>query len=106
MAFAGEIAVTTALTQGRAPIGEPHEITECQDKVVIRLDERPAALEVFYEDIGDVLSRDPARASGYICASLPIKGSDTGDCLVRHTSPWTHASGQTPSANSAAPAIT
>lgn len=83
VAFAGDIPVTTALTQGCTPTGKPHEITECQGNIVIRLDERPA-LDVFYEDIGEVLSRDPARAAGYIFAGLPIQGSDTGDYLVRN----------------------
>ncbi len=47
------------------------------------LDGRPA-LEVFNEDIGEVLARDLSRTAGYIFAGLPIEGSDTGDYLVRN----------------------
>lgn len=81
--FADEVAVTTALTQGCAPIGKLHEITECQGNVAVRIDDRPA-LDVFYEEIGEVLARDPVRAAGYIFVGFPIKGSDTGDYLVRN----------------------
>ena len=81
--FADAVGVTTALTQGCTPLGAKHEITECQDNIAIKLDGRPA-LEVFQEEIGDLLARDPARIAGYIMAGFPIKGSDTGDYLVRN----------------------
>lgn len=81
--LAGDIAVTTALTQSCAPIGGKHEITECQGNVAITIDERPA-FDVFHEDVGDLIARDPHGSVGYVFAALPIKGSDTGDYLVRH----------------------
>jgi small ligand-binding sensory domain FIST len=82
VAFAGGVGIATGLTQGCTPIGAKHEITECQDNIAIRLDGRPA-LDVFNEEVGEVIARDPARAGGYIMAGFPIRGSDTGDYLVR-----------------------
>ena len=81
--FSGRVSVATALTQGCTPLGRKHEITECQDNIAIRIDDRPA-LEVFNEEVGDILARDPSRAAGYIFAGFPIKGSDTGDYIVRN----------------------
>jgi small ligand-binding sensory domain FIST len=81
--FAPEVAVTTALTQGCTPLGPKREISECQGNVIARIDNRPA-LEVMNEDIGEVLARDLARAAGYIFVARPIRGSDTGDYLVRN----------------------
>jgi small ligand-binding sensory domain FIST len=75
--------VQTALSQGCSPIGPHRQITECQRNVIVELDGRPA-LEVFKEDIGEVLARDISRVGGYIFAGLPIAGSDTGDYLVRN----------------------
>ncbi len=58
-------------------------ISDCLDNVIIGLDgER--ALDVFKEDIGDLLARDLGRAAGYIHAALPIEGSDVADYLVRN----------------------
>ncbi len=76
------VGITTGLTQGCTPIGAKHEITDCQDNIVVKLDGRPA-LDVFNDEVGEVIARDPARAGGYIMAGFPIKGSDTGDYLVR-----------------------
>jgi small ligand-binding sensory domain FIST len=81
--FSSEVAVATRLTQGCSPIGAKHEVTECQDNIVIELDGRPA-LDVFKQDIGDVLARNLNRLGGHIFAGLPIAGSDTGDYLVRN----------------------
>jgi small ligand-binding sensory domain FIST len=36
------------------------------------------------EEIGEVLARDLQRAAGYIFVGLPVRGSDTGDYLVRN----------------------
>jgi small ligand-binding sensory domain FIST len=83
VAFSADVGVATRMTQGCTPIGLHHEITQCQRNVVIQIDGRPA-LDVFKEDIGEVLARDLERASGYIFAGLPIPGSDTGDYLVRN----------------------
>ncbi|MBT5415958.1 MAG: histidine kinase [Rhodospirillaceae bacterium] len=81
--FSDQVAVATGLSQGCAPIGDYHEITASERNVIESLDGRPA-LEVFMEDIGDLLSRDLARAAGYIHAALPTAGSDTGDYTVRN----------------------
>ena len=81
--FSAQVSVATAHTQGCTPPGQQHEITECQDNIAIRIDDRPA-LDVFNEDVGEILARDPARAAGYIFAGFPIKGSDTGDYIVRN----------------------
>lgn len=78
-----DIALATRLTQGVSPIGSIHEITECEDNVIIRIDGRPA-FDVLSEEIGEVLSRDLNRLSNYIFVGLPITGSDTGDYLVRN----------------------
>jgi small ligand-binding sensory domain FIST len=81
--FSAEIPVISGLTQGCTPLGMKHAITRCQRNILVELDDRPA-LEVFCEDIGEVLSRDLSRVAGYIFAGLPVPGSDTGDYLVRN----------------------
>jgi small ligand-binding sensory domain FIST len=81
--FTDNVSVTTALSQGCSPLGEKHEITECQDNILVRLDDRPA-LDVFNEEVGQLLARDLSRAAGYIFVGIPIKGTDTGDYLVRN----------------------
>ena len=78
-----DVAVTTRLTQGCSPIGLRHEITACEGNIIMELNRRPA-LDVFKADIGQVLSRDLTKVAGYIFAGLPIRGSDTGDYLVRN----------------------
>lgn len=78
-----DIPVITGLSQGCTPITEPHQLTECDNHMAISIDSRPA-LEVFKEDIGEVLARDIDRAAGYIFAGFPVQGSDTGDYLVRN----------------------
>lgn len=81
--FAGETAVATGLSQGCSPIGPVRRITEVHENVVITIDGRPA-LDVFKEDIGELLARDLRRVAGYIHAALPVPGSDTGDYTVRN----------------------
>lgn len=78
-----EVRVATGLSQGCSPIGPVHTVTAMDGQVVGALDGR-RAVEVFREDIGELLARDPARAAGYIHAALPVSGSDTGDYLVRN----------------------
>lgn len=75
--------VATGLTQGCTPIGPPRTITEANENIIIAIDGRPA-LEVFKEDIGELLARDLQRVAGYIFAGLGVPGSDTGDYLVRN----------------------
>ncbi|HVO05017.1 MAG TPA: FIST N-terminal domain-containing protein [Candidatus Cybelea sp.] len=81
--FGGAVGVATGLSQGCSPIGPPHVITGCDQNILMTIDDRPA-LDVFKEEIGEVLARNLNRAAGYIFAALPVKGSDTGDYLVRN----------------------
>ena len=78
-----KVPAQVALTQGCSPISGSHRITAADKNLLIELDGRPA-LDVFKEDIGDVLARDLQRAAGYIFAALPVAGSDTVDYLVRN----------------------
>ncbi|TCK19506.1 small ligand-binding sensory domain FIST [Thiogranum longum] len=75
--------ILTGLTQGCTPIADKRVISSCDNNVINRIDDRPA-LDVLKEDIGEILARDLNRAAGYIFAGLPIRGSDTGDYLVRN----------------------
>ena len=51
--------------------------------MITKIDGRPA-LDVFKEDIGELLAHDLRRVGGYIFAAFPIADSDTGDYLVRN----------------------
>ena len=77
------IGVVTSLSQGCRPIGKVHEVTECSENFIIGLDGRNA-IEIFQEDIGEVLSRDMQKVGGFIHVALPVVGSDTGDYIVRN----------------------
>ena len=77
------VPVAAALTQGCSPIGEIHRITSCEQNILIEIDGKPA-LDVFKEDIGEILARDLSKVAGYIFAALPVSGTDTGDYLVRN----------------------
>lgn len=81
--FEPDVAVATGLTQGCSPIGPVHEVTDCQENIIIALDERPA-LEVLKEDIGEILARDLTRIGGYIYVAFPVSGMDRPDYLVRN----------------------
>ena len=81
--FSSGVSISTGPSQGCSLIGEKHRITRGQRNIIETLDDRPA-LDVFKEDIGEVLARDLKRVGGYIFAALPISGSDTGDYLVRN----------------------
>jgi small ligand-binding sensory domain FIST len=81
--LAPEIAVATGLTQGCSAIGPVRRISAADGNIIMAIDGRPA-LEVFKEDIGELLSRDLRRVAGLIFAGLPVPGSDTGDYLVRN----------------------
>jgi small ligand-binding sensory domain FIST len=81
--FSSRVPVATGHTQGCSPLGQKHQITECRNNIAIRIDDRPA-LDVFNEEVGEVLARDYSRVAGYIFAGFPIKGSDTGDYVVRN----------------------
>lgn len=81
--LAPEIAVATGLSQGCSPIGPVRRVTGAQGNVLMSIDGRPA-LEVFKEDIGELLSRDLRHVAGLIFAAFPVAGSDIGDYLVRN----------------------
>ncbi|WP_058557996.1 FIST N-terminal domain-containing protein [Thiohalocapsa sp. ML1] len=81
--FADSVGIQTNLSQGCSPIGPHRTVTESERNVLARIDKRPA-LDVFFEDIGEELANDLSRVGGYIFAGLPIRGSDTGDYLVRN----------------------
>src|SRR3546814_16721193 len=81
--FAERVAVTTGLTQGCIPIGPVHTVTGMEQEIVTELDGLPA-LEVFKEDIGELLARDIKRVAGYIHAAQPVTGSDMNDYMVRN----------------------
>jgi len=81
--FSSRVPVATGHTQGCSPLGQKHQITECRNNIAIRIDDRPA-LDVFNDEVGQILTRDQSRAAGYIFAGFPIKGSDTGDYVVRN----------------------
>lgn len=77
------VRVSTAHSQGCQPIGPRHIITACQRNVLGELDGRPA-LDVFKEDVGELLAKDLSRTAGFIFAGLSIAGLDTSDYLVRN----------------------
>jgi small ligand-binding sensory domain FIST len=79
----GNVEVVCGLTQGCAPIGPAHDVTAARGNILIALDGRPA-LDVFREDIGELLARNLDRVQGYVHAAVPVTGADTGDYLVRN----------------------
>ena len=81
--FRGDLPVVAGLSQGCTPIGEVRRITEAEHNIIKTIDDRPA-LEVFKEDIGELLARDLRRVGGYIYIAFPIAGTDTGDYIVRN----------------------
>ena len=81
--LASDVPVATRHTQGCTPLAARHVVTECEDNIVVTLDGRPA-LDVFREDVGEVLARDLRRAAEFMHVGFPVKGSDTGDYVVRN----------------------
>lgn len=81
--FAPRVAVSTGLSQGCSPIGPVRTVTAAQQNVLFEIDGRPA-LDVFKDDIGEVLARQLQKVAGYIHAAFPVVGDDTGDYLVRN----------------------
>ncbi len=81
--FSERVKLATRLTQGISPLGPRHRITTASKNIIGSLDHRPA-LDVMKEEIGEVLARDLRRAAGYIFVGLPVRGSDTGDYMVRN----------------------
>lgn len=81
--FTDRVGVVTALTQGCSPMGPTRTITDCQRNILIEIDDR-SAFEPFCEDIGEELAADLGSLGGKVFAGLPIRGSDTGDYIVRN----------------------
>lgn len=81
--FAERVPVTTGLTQGCTPIGPVHTVTGMEEEIITELDGMPA-LDVFKEDIGELLAHDLKRVAGYIHAAQPVAGSDMIDYMVRN----------------------
>jgi len=81
--LAPEVGLSTRLTQGCTPIGPAREISRGERNLVFEIEGRPA-LDVFREDIGEILARDLRRVAGYIFAALPTRGPDSGDYVVRN----------------------
>ncbi len=80
--FSEKVPVITNLTQGCSPLGKKHTITQADQNVAFSLDHKPA-LDVFYNDIGEVLARDIQKASAYVFAGLCTPDSDNNDYTVR-----------------------
>ena len=80
--FSSRIPVATGLSQGCAPLGPVHVVSDCVDNVLIGLDGRPA-LEVLCRDLGGVAPDKLAQLAGDVHAALMVEGSDTGDYMVR-----------------------
>jgi small ligand-binding sensory domain FIST len=81
--ISSSINLIAGLSQGCMPIGPAHVATTAQKNVVMEIDGRPA-LDVFKEEIGEMLARNLERCANFIYAALPVGGSDTGDYLVRN----------------------
>lgn len=81
--ISSQINLIAGLSQGCSPIGPAHVATTAQKNVVMEIDGRPA-LDVFKEEIGEMLARNLERCANFIYAALPVGGSDTGDYLVRN----------------------
>lgn len=83
MLLAPEVPVQVGVAQGCAPLGAVHTITQGSGNEIEMIDDRPA-LDVFKEEIGELLAKDLRRVGGYIFAAFPVVGTDTGDYVVRN----------------------
>jgi len=82
--FSNQIRIITGLTQGCAPIGPVHTITSSfDDHIVAEIDGSPA-FDVFAEDVGGEMEGSPDGSPVSVMVGLPVRGSDTGDYLVRN----------------------
>ena len=81
--FKNNTGVVVNHTQGCSAMENKHQITKCENNLILELDNRPA-LDVFKEDVGEVLAKDLEKVNGYIFAGLPVPHSDTNDYLVRN----------------------
>jgi small ligand-binding sensory domain FIST len=76
------VNLVAGLSQGCAPIGPAHVATTAQKNVVMEIDGRPA-LDVFKEEIGEMLARNLERCANFIYAALPVGGSTANADLVQ-----------------------
>jgi small ligand-binding sensory domain FIST len=81
--FSEHVPVATALTQGCSPVAGKRRITDYTRNIIISIDDQPA-LEVMKADIGELVPDDMQTIGDTIFAGFPVKGSDTGDYLVRN----------------------
>ncbi|MBM09967.1 MAG: histidine kinase [Magnetovibrio sp.] len=81
--FTPEVNVATGLSQGYTPVGPVHRVSDCSKNLIITLNNKPA-LNIFKNDIGELLAQDLQSVGGFIHAAFPISGSDTGDYVVRN----------------------
>ena len=83
----GEIEVSTAVSQGCRPIGEPIVITRCRDNVILELRGRPAA-KVLLETAERMPGSDRQlfRRAAFIGIAVDARKSvfEAGDLLVRN----------------------
>lgn len=81
--LSSRVAVASGLSQGSAPLGLVHQITNAQHNVLITLDGK-RALDVLMEDIGCDTDAELRRLAVHVNAALLVPGSDTGDYVVRN----------------------
>ena len=84
--FSSDVAVATRLTQGCAPIGKRHTITQAERNILVTLDDRPA-LDVMLEDMGcDMKGLRTAARDTFV--GLVVPGAETAgggdDYMVRN----------------------
>jgi small ligand-binding sensory domain FIST len=70
-----EVALATRLTQGCTAYPGRYRVTQCEDNIVVRLDDRPAL---------DVLLEAVRGEKAQLLVGLPVPGSDTGDYTARN----------------------
>jgi small ligand-binding sensory domain FIST len=92
-AFAAEVEVATALSQGCVPMGPPRAITRGADNMVMELDGRPA-FDVLRAELRDLAAAGgpgvtveeggTLNIGGAVHVAFPVPGRDQRDYLVRH----------------------
>ncbi len=92
-AFAAELEVMTALSQGCVPMGAGHVVTRARENMVMELDGRPA-FDVFAEELKilaaaggpstEVEEGGTINIRGEVHVAFPVPGRDARDYLVRH----------------------
>lgn len=93
VAFAQEVEIATALSQGCAPLGASHRVTRCEDNVIMELDDQPAFDILAGEVQALAATADPSvvpdgdggvTIRGEVHIGFPVPGRDHTDYLVRH----------------------